>query len=466
MMHTFKNMKFRPLLFLLILIYTVQAGDKKILTIEESVRLALENNPEMHVAEKEYKKAEAAVGEAYSAVLPSLDATVNFQHAWAIQKSTIPNFIKPMLEPIGPAIGGLDDMPDYVNISFGRENTLTYGATVTQPLFLGGSGISGIRMSRAAKQASGHNLDLVQQQVVYNIAEGFYRAVLAAKLIDVQEEALTQAEANRDAVAKKYEVGTASGFDKMRAEVEVANLKPALITARNNFHSALTRLKTILGIDRNMVIDISGDLMYVSDDIMEEALPALQSEAIQNRPEIRSLNEQEEMMQQGINMARSAFMPKLFFSTEYSFLAMRDNLNFSQDDFSKGFTSAVSLQIPLFKGFKSIKSYQKARLDYHITRDMKEQITNQIYAEVEIAHNAFNEAKEKFFASEETVALARESLRLASLMYEEGANTQLDVLGARLSVTQARMNYYRSLFDYQMARYRLRMVTGRLTGIL
>lgn len=189
-------------------------------TLEKSVAMALAHNPTMKVAEKQLEKAEAEVVQAYSLILPQLDASVNFQHAWAIQESTIPNFLKPMLAPIGEYIEGIDQMPDYVSIAFGRENTLTYGLTLTQPLFLGGAGLAGISLSKAGARAAEHNLENIRQQLIFLSVDGFYSCLLAQKLITVQEEAMAQAKENREVVLKKYNVGAASGYDKMRAEVE------------------------------------------------------------------------------------------------------------------------------------------------------------------------------------------------------------------------------------------------------
>ena len=159
-------------------------------------------------------------------------------------------------------------------------------------------------------------------------------------------------------------------------------------------------------------------------------------------------------------------MPKLFFTTDYSFLAMTNDYDLNQDDFSKGFTSAVSLQIPLFNAFKNHKQYQKARLDYKIALDSEKQIQDGIAAEVELAYNQFQVAKEKYHAATESSGLADEALRLANLMYEEGVSTQLDVMSSQLALTQARLNYASALYEYQMARYGLRRVSGTLTGVL
>jgi len=434
---------------------------KMTLTLQNSIETALKLNPEIKMAEKELSKAEADIGVAYSAILPQLDVSANLQHNWRVQENTIPNFIKAMMGPAAPP-----GMPDYVRMSFGLKNTFQYGASVSQPLYLGGAGTAGIRAAQAAKRATKQNMEAKRQNLIFRTAYAFYTCLLTKELIAVQEEALAQAKANFDVVNKKYEAGTASGFDKMRAQVNVANLQPGVISAKNNHQSALMNLRITLGLERDVEIEVSGEFTYTEDFLSSVPLYELQNLAVVNRPELNALMEQKNAVENGINIAQSEFLPKVFFSTNYSFMAMRNDLKFKQDDFSKGFSSAFSLQIPIFNGFRSNKQYQKARLDYKILLDSQKQINDGILAEVELAYNKFIESKEKLLSTNETVALAKEALRLANLMYEEGTNTQIDVLSAQLALTQAQMNYVNSLYEYQIARYELRKATGQLKGIL
>ncbi|MFO7890864.1 MAG: TolC family protein [bacterium] len=437
--------------------------DQLILTIDRSIDLALDKNPEFEIAEKNVKKAGAGIGEAYSVLLPQINGSVNFQKSWDIQENTIPNFIKQM---VGPSFPGYDQMPDYVRIAFGLENTFTYGVNLSQPLFLGGAGIAGVKMAYAAHTASQQELESKKQNLIYNTADAFYRALLAQELVHVQEQAYEQAQANLDRVEKLYNVGSASGFDKMRAEVEVANVKPEVIAARNNYQSALTGLRTIIGLPKETKIMIKGELDYKKDELISSSFEKLMETALQNRPELTALNAQKNIAAQNITIARSQYLPKLYFSTDYSFLAMRNDYNFASDDFSKGFTSALSLQIPLFTGLKRCRQYQKARLDYNIVKDTKKQLHDGIAAEVELVYNKFKEAEEKYFSAKKSIDLAEEALHLANLRYEEGVATQLDVLNSQLALTRARVNYASALYEYQTARYRLRKVTGTLSGVL
>ena len=102
----------------------------------------------------------------------------------------------------------------------------------------------------------------------------------------------------------------------------------------------------------------------------------------------------------------------------------------------------------------------------NIRRQDWKQLHDGIAAEVEVAYNNFQEAQQKFLSAQKTVELAEEALRLANLMYDEGASTQLDVLNSRLALTRARMSYATSLFEYEVARYQLRKVTGQLEGVI
>jgi len=172
------------------------------------------------------------------------------------------------------------------------------------------------------------------------------------------------------------------------------------------------------------------------------------------------------MSQQGITLARSNFLPKLFFATDYSYLGMTNKWSITDPEYSRGFTSAISLQLPLFTGLKNNKQYQKSKIDYRMMLDTEKQVADGVFAEVEAIYNTFIEAKEKYEAANENVDLASETFRLATMMYEEGTNTQLDVFTAQLGLTSARLNYLSSLYEYQLARYALRKATGQLTEII
>jgi outer membrane protein TolC len=454
---------FTIIIFALAPVLQAQEQQNITLSLQGSIDYALEYNPQYQMSEKELKKAKADVLGSYAGILPTLEAYGNYQRAWIIQESTIPNFIKEML---GEDFPGYSEMPDYVDISFGLKNTFIYGARINQPIFQGGAGIYGIKAAKAAKKATEEEVESSRQNLIFQTVNAYYSCLLTEEMVAVQEEALTQAKANLAVVETKYNVGAASGFDKMRAEVDVENLKPAVITAKNNYQYALTSLKFVLGLEKETRIELTGELVYVPESLDTLTLLELQEMAYDMRPELQATEHQKYAARMGINIAFSNFLPKVYFSSDYSYLSMTNEMRLAQNDFNEGHVSTISLQLPLFQGFRSTQRYQKAKLDHKILLDMEKQLRDVIAAEVEVTYNKFNEAKEKFLSASQTIELARESLRLANLMYEEGSNTQVDVLSARLALTQAQMNYVSSLYEYQVSRYRMRKAVGVLKGVI
>ena len=85
---------------------------------------------------------------------------------------------------------------------------------------------------------------------------------MAKDVVKVHEEALQQSQENMEMVLKKYDAGAASKFDLMRAEVNVANTKPDAISARNQYKTALTRLRMVLALPMETEIEVDGALLY------------------------------------------------------------------------------------------------------------------------------------------------------------------------------------------------------------
>jgi outer membrane protein len=321
-------------------------------------------------------------------------------------------------------------------------------------------------MANAAERAAEHALALRRQTLILDVATAFYSVLLAQELVRVQEDAFAHAKANLEVVMKKFDVGTASPFDKMRAQVEAATIEPDVIAARNAYRSSLAGLRTVLGLSGPVTIEIAGEFQYVPEEFSSRPLAELQAMALERRRESKIMEERKTIADNGIAVAHSAYWPTLLFQTDLSYLGMRDDLRFARPDFSKGITSSITIQLPIFTGFKGMKESEKAELEYRSVLEDERRLVNGIGAEVEVALNTFHEADEKHRSAQETVNLSKEALRLATVMYTEGVNTQLDVLNSRLALTRAQVNYANSMYEYQVARYRLRKAIGHLDGVL
>ncbi len=478
-------MKRIGIIYFLLLFLGLASAETLVLDLETAKEIALENNPTIKIAEKGVRRAQAQITEARGGLLPSVSAFSSLDHAWDLQKNVIPNFLKPSLAPTNRAIGdalltlgeqfdnpelkeqgqgmlqSVEMMPDFLEMAFGLENTFVYGVQLQQPLFTGGALWNGYKISKIGRDIARQQLISVKQGLLDNVTQTYYFALFAKSAMEVSNEALKSARENLDQVQKFFDSGKSSRLDLLRAEVQVANLKPSVISAENNLKRAFSNLNIMLGFDSDKQIVLSDKLEYKKSLLQDMTLKELVEMAKLNRPEIAILDNQREIAEKQLAISKGAYLPTLSLGTTYQYMGMKNDLDFTSDDFNKSFNTSLSLSIPLFNGFKRSAKVQKAKIQTNEVRFQRNSAVDGIRMEVENGYYLLEEAEKKVETQQKTIEQAKEALRLATLMYKEGAATQLDVLNSNLSLKTARMNYQQSLLEFNNAISKLKKAINK-----
>jgi outer membrane protein len=226
----------------------------------------------------------------------------------------------------------------------------------------------------------------------------------------------------------------------------VVNLRPQLIQAKNNFEVMKLNLKTLLGMDIAIPIEIEGNLSYepIEPD-MEKSLGT----ALLNRPEIIQLEYQKRIAEEMWKMARAERLPTLALSGTFNFWA--DRLKITGDAWQDYYTVNLVLSVPIFNGFGPSARQAQARSAVKEIELMLKGLKDAVKFEVSQAILKIEEAKESLRSQEKNVEQAEESLRIANLNYTEGMITLLDVSAAQTALTQARVNYSQAVYDFFIA---------------
>ncbi|MGB2843374.1 MAG: TolC family protein, partial [Candidatus Aminicenantaceae bacterium] len=271
----------------------------------------------------------------------------------------------------------------------------------------------------------------------------------------VAEEAVEVAEKHYKNVKSLFEVGMASKFDLLRSEVEVANLKPQLIKARNNLKIAELRLKMLLGLDLSQPVEIKGDITYEPfEPDQEECL----IKALQNRPEISQLKYQKQMAGEMLKLARASSLPSLALAGAYNFWA--DQFNFNKDAWQNYYVVNLVFTIPIFNGFSTSARVAQSKAMIRELGFTKRGLVDMVKFEVRQALLKLNEAKESLLSQGKNVEQAQESLRIAELNFSEGMATTLDVSSVQAALTMAKTNYLQALYDYVISLAQLEKAMG------
>jgi len=437
------------ILLLIIAIYPAEAQTE--LTLHRSIEIALRNNPDLRIAERDIQKSLHGQTRARSDLLPTVSAMGNYDRSWEL-----PVFVL-SLPPGFPGSNG--DM----RVRMGVEHTIVSGLTLEQPIYTGGALSARTRMASRGVEASEYNYSSVEQQTIANVYDAFYGILLADELVTVAEQSLKSAEENLRQVERLYEEGATSRFELLRAQVQAGTLRPKVTEARHNYELAIENLVNLLGIEQQSAINPNGSFTRRSHTLLEEDSDVLIEQAYQQRPEYQLLHTQERINREGVRIARSNFLPRIFFSSSMNWQALRDDISgLSGDDFSRFSSSQLVVQIPLFNGFGNTARYQEARVELEQTQIRRENAQNLIATEIRSLHKRLQQTAEILESQERVMEQAEEGLRLANLLYEEGAATLLEVIDAQLAYTQASTSFYRAIYNFNTTSVQLERAVGIL----
>lgn len=416
------------------------------LDLKTAIQFALENNFAIRQAQERIRQQEGVYIQIRSRDIPNVGLNYGYNQE---QRSLLGGFLVPDQNGVNH------------RVTVGSPRAWQINLQVTQNIYAGGANQAAIRGERRTQEAAVLEFKGIVNQSLLQVRQQFYSVLLAQKKIAVQEESLALASETLKNVQNRYDAGTVSKFDLLRAQVAVANVRPPLITAKNDFRISVEQLRQALGftnVNRNEVTKAPkfiGELEYAPTEFDLNA--ALES-AHANRPELARFAKLEQARSENITQQRAGYRPNLNAVAGYT--VVKDSTTDQLDRNLHGWILGVQGNWAIFDGAATRGRLIEARSLLEQAKLNSAEQTLGIDVEVRTAFSSWQEAVELVNASRATVDQATESLRLAESRFGAGSATQLDVLQSRVDLTQARTNEVQAFYTYNVAVATLQKAIG------
>ena len=333
---------------------------------------------------------------------------------------------------------------------------------LVQSIYEGGSIRSAWRTARLTREQSLLQYQAVVADSLLEVRTAYHDVLLTEQQIVVQEASVQLLVQELENTHRRFEAGTVPRFDVLRGEVELANARPKLIRAKNAYRIAKNNLATLLGysippaVGEDIPLSLTGKL---EPEAYQIDLPTAIARALEGRPELGVLRRGEALRKERVTVARSAYKPILSLFAGYG----ARNSSFRNDFFRSvaGPMAGVEFNWAIYDGSLTKGKVIEAEALYEKARVELDDATRRVEQEVRTAYSNFLEASEVLESQKKVQEQAEEALRLATSRYDAGSGTQLDVLGAQTSLTEARTTQIQALRDYIVARARLERAIGQ-----
>ena len=465
-------------------------------SLNRAVEIALKQNPEILKALQEIERTRGQVIKVRAEALPRVSRSGSYRQQ---DPALVPGFVAPVdtgaqksneqLQPtlsglqghlsgpgqvtaaseLGKVLPSLQSNPQPTSSQGDLFQSLGSGGTldkswriaieVRQALSTGGQVRAALRIAKFTQESSYRNLRDTVDPIVARVRALFDSIPLNRALITAQEESTRLLENPLQDQHNRFKAGSVPLFNVLRAEVELSNVRPNLIRARNDYLIAELELCETLGLP----VGPDGDpQLLVVGQLSGSPRPFSPGTALQvareRSPLLRVQRQNILVETEQIKVALTGYKPRLDINAGYD--ARNSILSLDVGDVINGWFFGVSGRWEIFDGLATSGCTQQARSRLETARLNYLDSLQQVELEVEKAFARMRQAQETIKSQQNNVEQALEALRLATERLDAGAGTQLDVLDARVARTRARITELQAPADHQIALAEFNRVTA------
>jgi outer membrane protein TolC len=282
----------------------------------------------------------------------------------------------------------------------------------------------------------------------------FYNVLLQERYVETERSASSTSEMHLREITRMAELGLSNRLEVIRASQQLAANKASLTSAEGMYDSAVISLMNYLAIPPEDRRPVSGDLgaLGISGD-RESSL----AEALENRADLKMLENQIEYQEYQTDIARSGSKPNIILRTSAGLTDADRSGSF--DDYWR---AELSLTVPILDRNTARGDVITAHAQAAQDKIALEQKQLDIKSGVETAWTELETATEHLESAEAALRLAEETYRLAEVGFREGVTPQLDLLSAQTSLTESRLEHLRSLYNRMLAVVALEVTEGNI----
>ena len=443
-----------------------------VLDLKTAIGIALNENPTIKVADMEIEKKDYSKKETIAGLFPRIDGSASYSRT--IEKQTmymdteafdISDMFAPIYNTIGqlhpefqvPQLGVGSSSSGETGMKVGTDNTYSVGLSASLPIIAPqlwkSVQLSSADIEQAVESARSSRLSMVNQ-----VEKAYFNLLLAQNSYEVIKMSYDNAVLNARDYKHKFEQGTASEYDVLRADVQVRNLEPTLLQTENSVKLSKLQLKVLMGVDMALEITPTDRLEDYEASMYEETMNI--DTSLEQNTDLRQLDLQTAYLKKAVDVQRMAWFPTLSATANYNWISMSDGGMFSDFRWSPYSSIGLSLSLPIFQGgarhFR-IKQAKSNVLQLGLQRD---NLLNTLSMQVQMSMDNIQKSVKQIASNKEGVRQAEKAYAIMQKSFEIGSATFIELNDADLALTNSRLSYNQAIYDFLAAKSDLQLLLG------
>ena len=404
-------------------------------TLDECIRIALNDNPSIIVADMEIKRVDYSKKETLGQLFPQVNFTANYSRTLAKQTMVM-----------------MDQ-----EFKVGTDNQHSVGFQSSLPIIVPALWKS-IKLSDNQILQNIENARASRLSLVNQVKNAYYALLLARDSKRVIEANHNTALYTAEVFQKQYEIGVATEYDMTRARVAATTLEPSILDAENSITALKLQLKVLMGMDVSVDIEPAETLDDFKSAMYENTLNI--DTTLANNTNVRQLDLQTDYMKQALKVQKMSWLPNLNGTINYMWNSMSNGSPFKNFNWNPYSQAGLALTWNLFSGGQRYYKQKQAEIAVREMKWQRENLTRSLSSQVQTQINNIKSNLKQIESNAASVALAEKSDHIIQESFKLGVGTFLQIQDTQNALLGARLSYYQAIYNLLVSQSDLELVLG------
>ena len=418
-------------------------------SLQQAIEHAIENNYQSINSGRDIESAQQKRKEATALGLPQVNATVDFQNNFVIQKSVVP----------AEFFGG--NPGEFVEVAFGTKQNMNARASLNQLIF-DGSYIVALQASKTYLdfyEKSKAKTDLEIKEMIIN---SYGNVLLSEESINILKSNITSVEKTLFETEQTFKNGLTEEENVEQLNIRLTTLKSSLNYSNRLRDIAQNMLKINLGIELEDELTLTDDLKSLTALNLDLALTNPEFNVSQNIDYTLMTNFVDQRNLE-LKLEKSRYLPSLGASLNYGYNAFGEDFStFTDADNWLDYSNlGLNLNIPIFSGFGRNARTQQAKIALEQAKTELTETEQRLKLEYLTAKSKFDFDVEQYFSSKQNLTLAERIEKKQNIKFTEGLSSSFEFTEAQRQLYTAQQDYLQAMVNVINSRAALEKITTK-----
>lgn len=408
------------------------------LSLGDALAIALQNNFQIQLSEKQIEIAENNNTWGMAGALPSLGIGLQNGNSITDQSKNPTSFIQAKLQ----------------------ATSIAATANLNWTLFGGFKAQLTKDKLELLESLSEGNADLVVQNSIQAVVIAYYSALLEQEKLNVLSEVIGLSSDRLSYLKQKRELGTATSFDLLAFESTFLSDSTSYLIQSQLFDQSIRQLNLVMAAPVDNTYKLTDKL---ADPGLDYELSTLDAKLKSDNRNLRNQFLNNEVINKEIGISKSSMYPTIAFNAGFGDTRSQFKAgDLEGDGETINYFANFSLNFNLFNGGRTRKAIQNSKIQEEIALISTEELSNSLSADLRSAYSRYSDQRSIYGLSERNRELSKTRLDLSSERFQNGQITSLEYRDSQTAYLNVALQSYQSLFNLNLANLDLMRLTGTI----